>query len=70
MGMIYISQSAESNKFAICLQYLKKEDSYGVHFLHAGKQQSFYKSALSFVMEVAMSKEPKIVVNIFAIPNC
>ena len=34
-------------------QYLKKEVRDGVHFLHANKHQSFYKLALSFLMEVA-----------------
>ena len=34
------------------LQYLKKEVSKGVHFLHAD-EQSFYKLGLLFLMEVA-----------------
>ena len=33
--------------------YLKKEVRDGVHFLHANKHQSFYKLAISFLMEVA-----------------
>ena len=53
MDMIKHSQSTESNKFTISLQYLKKEVRDRVHFLHADKQQSFYKLALSFLMEVA-----------------
>ena len=40
IGMIKHSQSTQSNKFAISLQYLKKEVKNGVHFLHA---DSFYK---------------------------
>ena len=52
MGMIKQSQITQSNKFAISLQYLKKEVKNGVHFLHADKHQSFYKMALSFFMEV------------------
>ena len=32
MGMIKQSQSTQSNKFAISLQYLKKEVRNGVHF--------------------------------------
>ena len=43
MGMIKNSQSTESNKLALFLQYLKKEVRDGVHFL-----QSFYKLELSF----------------------
>ena len=53
MGMIQHSQSAQSNNFAISLQYLKKEVRNGVLFLHADKHQNFYKLALSFLMEVA-----------------
>ena len=40
-GMIKHSQSTQSNKFAISLQYLKKEVKKGAHFLHADGQ-SFY----------------------------
>ena len=46
MGMIKHSQSTQINKSAISLQYLKKEVSEGVHFLHLDKHQSFYKLAL------------------------
>ena len=53
MGMIKHSQSTQSNKFAISLQYLKREVRDRVHFLHADKHQSFYKLALSLLMEVA-----------------
>ena len=53
MGMLKHSQSTQSNKFAISLQYLKKEVRDGVHFLPADKHQSFYKLALSYLMEVA-----------------
>ena len=35
IGMIKHSQITQSNKFAISLQYLKKEVMDGVHFLHA-----------------------------------
>ena len=53
MDMVKHSQSTQSNKFAISVQYLKKEVRNGVHFLHADKNQSFYNLALSFLMEVA-----------------
>ena len=53
MGMIKYFQSTQSNKFAISLQYLKKEVRNGVHFLHAYKQESFYKLRQLFSMEVA-----------------
>ena len=53
MGMIKHSQSTQSNKFSISLQYLKKKIRNRVHFLHEDKHQSFYKLALLFLMEVA-----------------
>ena len=43
--MIKYSQSTQSNKFAMSLQYLKKEVANGLHFLQADKYQSFYKLA-------------------------
>ena len=52
MGMIKHSQITQSNKFAITLQYLKKEGMDGFQFLYADKHQSFYKLALSFSTEV------------------
>ena len=51
--MIKHSQSTQSNKFALSLQYLKNEVRKGVHFLHADEHQSFYKLGLLFLMEVA-----------------
>ena len=61
MGMTNHSQSIHSDKFAISVQYLKKEVRGGVYFLHAYKHQSFYKLTLLFLLEVAdMSKVPKI----------
>ena len=53
LGMIKHSQSTQSNKFAISLQYLKKEVSNGVHFLHAEKHQSFHMLGFLFLIEVA-----------------
>ena len=52
MGMIKHSQSTQSNKFAIYLQYLKEEVSNGVHFLHADEHQSFCK-LVSFLMGIS-----------------
>ena len=37
MCMIKHSQSTQSSKFAISLQYLKKEVRNRIHFLHAGE---------------------------------
>ena len=39
--MVKNSQSTQNNKFAISLQYLRKEVMNGVHFLHADKHQSW-----------------------------
>ena len=52
MQVVKHSQSSQSSKFVISLQYLKKEVRNGVHFWHADKHPSFYKLALSFLMEV------------------
>ena len=43
MGMVKHSQSSQNSKFAISLQYLKKEVKDEVDFLHADKHQSFLK---------------------------
>ena len=53
MGLIKHSQITQSNKFAISLQYLKKEVRNGGHFWHADECRSFYKLVLTFLMEVA-----------------
>ena len=53
MDMVKHSKSSQNNKFAISLQYLKKEVRDGVHLLHANKHQSFHKLTLTFLMEVA-----------------
>ena len=60
MGMIKHSQSTQINKFAISLQYLKKEVREGVNFLHLDKHQSFYKLALFWRKWPGISKVPKI----------
>ena len=41
MGMVKHSQSFQNSKFAMSLQYLKKEVKDEVDFLHADKHQSF-----------------------------
>ena len=52
MGMIKHCQSTSSNKFAISLQYLKKDVRAGICLLRADKRESFYKLALSLLVEV------------------
>ena len=53
MMMVKHFPSSQNNKFAMSLQYLKKEDRDEVDFLYADKHESFYELALSFLMEVA-----------------
>ena len=53
LSMIKHSQSTQSNKIAIFLQFLKKEVRNGVHFLHADKHQNFRQVGIIVVMEVA-----------------
>ena len=70
MGMIKHSQSTQSNKLQIYLQYLKKDVKDGIHVFHTNRHQSFYKLTLSFLMEVArhvLNTQKKEVGNIFAI---
>ena len=43
MGMVKHPQSPQNSKFAMSLQYLKKEVKDEVDFLHADKHQSFLK---------------------------
>ena len=51
MGLIKHSQTTQSSKFALSLQYLRKEVRDGAHFLHEDKH--LYKLPLSFLMEGA-----------------
>ena len=52
-GIITCFQTTQSNKFAISLQYPKKQVTSRDHFWHADKRQSFCKLVLLFLMEVA-----------------
>ena len=60
MVMTQHFQSTQINKFAISLQYLKKEVREGVHFLHLVKHQSSYKMVLFWRRWPDMSNVPKI----------
>ena len=53
IGMVKHSQSFQNSKFAMSLQYLKREVRYEVRFLHADKHKRFYRLVLLFLMEVA-----------------
>ena len=46
--MINHSQTTQSNKFAISLQYLRKEVRNGSHFWHVDKSQSFSSCIIPF----------------------
>ena len=41
MGIVKHSQSSQNTKFAMSLQYLKKEVKYEVDFVHGDKHESF-----------------------------
>ena len=47
MEMVKHPQSSQNSKFAMSLQYLKKEVKDEVYFLHADKHQSFLKTLWS-----------------------
>ena len=51
--MIKDSQITQSSKFAISLQYLKREVRNGSHFWHTDKRQGFNKLVLFFLKELA-----------------
>ena len=53
MGLIKHSQSFQNNKFAMSLQYLKKEVRDEVDFLDTDKYQSFLQEK---VLELGFSK--------------
>ena len=61
MSVIKHSQVTQSNKFSTSSQISKMGVRDEVHFLHADKQQSFYKLPLSFFDESGQSfpKYPK-----------
>ena len=54
MSMIKCFQITQSKKFAMSLQYLKKEVRNGDHFWHADKRQIFHNFLLFFLMEVSI----------------
>ena len=72
--MIKHSQITQSNKFAISLQYHKKEVWNGVHFWYADESQNFYKLVLSFLAEVTRhvqnTQNRKLVIFLQYIKNC
>ena len=49
MGIIKHFQSTKINKFAISLQYLKKEVNDGVHFLHLQSVTRYYSNFKNYV---------------------
>ena len=48
MGIVKHSQSSQNSKFAMSLQYIKKEVGGEIGFLHAEKHQSFLQVDFDF----------------------
>ena len=63
MGMVKHSQSSQNSKFAMSLQYLKKEVKDEVDFLHADKHQSFLKVYFNFLGIKVSYKVDIIIIN-------
>ena len=73
LGMSSILKVLKVIGLQISLQYLKKEDMKGVHFLHAAEHQSFYKLGLLFLMEMTKfyrSLAMLIITCFLAQPDC
>ena len=62
-GMVKDSQSSQNSKFAMSLQYLKKEVKDEVDFLHADKHQSFRKVYFSTLGIKVFYKVDIIIIN-------
>ena len=62
MGMAKHSQSSQNSKFAMSLQYLKKEVKDEVDFLHADKHQSFLKVYFN-TLGIKVSYKVNIIIN-------
>ena len=62
MGIVKHSQSSQSSKFAMSLQYLEKEVKDEVDFLHPDKHQSFLKSLFQLGVKVS-NKVDIIIIN-------
>ena len=54
------AQSTQNNKFAISLQYLKKDVSDEVDFLHVDKHRGLLQIDTMILMETGIPKIPKI----------
>ena len=61
--MVRHTQITQNNKFAIYLQYLKKEASDKTDFSHAGKHESFLQIDTAILIGISKHphKVPKIV---------
>ena len=54
------AQSTQNNKFAISLQYLKKDVSDEVDFLHVDKHRGLLQIDTMILMQTSIPKIPKI----------
>ena len=52
MCVVRHAQITQNKKFAISLQYLKKEVNDDVHFLHAGKHENLLQIDTMILMEI------------------
>ena len=63
MGMVKHSQSSQNSKYAMSLQYLKKEVKDEVDFLYADKRQSFLTVCFNTLGIKVSCKVDSIIIN-------
>ena len=63
MKMVKHSQSSQNSKFAVSLQYLKKEVKDEVNFLHADKHQSLLNIYFNVLVIKVSYKVDIIIIN-------
>ena len=61
MGMVKHSQSSQNSKFAMSLQYLKKEVRDEVSFLHVDKYQSFLQIDFNILVSIILQVDNTII---------
>ena len=63
MKMVKHSQSSQNSKFAVSLQYLKKEVKDEVNFLHADKHESLLNIYFNVLVTKVSYKVDIIIIN-------
>ena len=61
VGMVKHSQSSQNSKFAMSLQYLKKEVRDEVNFLHVDKHQSFLQDDFNTLVSIILQVDITII---------